>query len=72
MFNEVMTMPAAVGTRRADRLGLLLLVWLIAAALALMFVATELAPAPGDHSDLRHRLDNLMPADPGLWSQFTA
>ena len=53
-------------------LGVLLFLWALGAGLALGLIAVSFAP---DHASLGgslHQLNDLLPADPRLWSEFTA
>lgn len=53
-------------------MGLLLFLWLTAAALALTLVGVSFAPEHAGASASAHQLEDLLPADPALWSGFTA
>lgn len=52
--------------------GLLLFLWLMVAVLALTLVGVSFARNPAGAAAPLHLLDDLLPADPALWSAFTA
>lgn len=71
-FTRIMTLEGPTGTARyAPLIGLLLFLWVLAAGLALGLVAVTFAPDHAGLSDTLHQLNDLLPADPWLWSQFT-
>lgn len=71
----VRDLDSGLGERDSTRdalLGLLLFLWLTAAVLALTLVGVTFAPGHARAAAPIHQLDDLLPADPALWSAFTA
>jgi hypothetical protein len=53
-------------------LGVLLFMWALAAGLVLELLAAGFAADPAGLGGALHQLNDLLPADPWFWAQFTA